>query len=120
MVSANCDEGSCALGFVWNYDGQFPTPRLRGAQQPNSDLAIASCRIQHQMKVLVRVRLMDKFLKRCDGIGEDVVDHHDQTTLIRLLILTDQPLSFVAPGMECLVQRGGSGGGGRRRAGCQS
>ena len=99
-------QGAGALGLVRHDHRELPAPRLGLANDPKSRLAISPWGSEHEMKILSRIGIEQCLLEERDAGWEDHVPHHDETTIVGVLVVPNQPLAFVTPGVCGFVERG--------------
>jgi len=71
---------------------------------------------EHQVQILCGICLADQLLRIRHAVGEDVVDHHDEPTRLKLLVFDDQALPVVPSRVLSLEQRCAASGRARVRS----
>jgi hypothetical protein len=75
--------------LVGNEERQLLAARLRLTNKANRGLSVTTRRIEHEVKILLRVRVADDLLKHGDDGREDRIDQDDQAAPKSLFVLPD-------------------------------
>lgn len=113
-VSPQDEHRTRALGLVRHDHCEFAATRLCLANQAQSGLPVAPRRIKHDVEILLRIRIEERFLEERYAAAEDRVSHDNQAAVVGFLVLPDQLLALIPGSVSRFIERRAS----RHRLNC--